>query len=365
VAEPERKRAKLEAVDMPPTGDEVLFSATDCHGGVTVNLEELEQVILKQEGQKADNAAVPTHIWENHFRDTLPEDFPPLHQDWRARLENYRTVGVRYWRICRLRSFWWYVGETLPAKVWRAMPHRVVEWDPLRKTYSWSNKGAGKLKYTRFMQILRSHPKTADDWEPARECLRKAASCTWWDWSSGSRLFFWEWPRLYLAWARDGQPHYKTKPLPTFRKPQQPPKNAEDRIMVWRKLCVVREREYIAPGKVTSLMHMFYMPKGKKDIRMVYNGTASRVNDCLFAAHFSLPTIQQVTRALLPGYYQVDMDIGEMFLNFMLGEELREYSGVDVTHVRTRHKSLATRRGSNGQYKQFTSRLRVLKRYFG
>jgi hypothetical protein len=34
------------------------------------------------------------------------------------------------------------------------------------------------------------------------------------------------------------------------------------------------------------------------------------------------------------------MDIGEMFLNFILGEELRPYSGVDVTHIWTQHSDL-------------------------
>lgn len=82
-------------------------------------------------------------------------------------------------------------------------------------------------------------------------------------------------------------------------------------------------------------MHMFYVPKGLKDIRMVYNGTASGVNDCLFWPHFSLPTIMQASRGLAEGYYQADMDIGEMFLNFILGKKLCPYSGVDVTHIRT------------------------------
>ena len=94
--------------------------------------------------------------------------------------------------------------------------------------------------------------------------------------------------------------------------------------------------------KVISLMHFFYVPKGLKlkDIRMVYNVTASGVNDCLFAPHFSLPTITHAMRALAEGYYQADMDIGEMFLNFMLGKELRPYSGVDVTHIRTQRSDL-------------------------
>jgi hypothetical protein len=110
----------------------------------------------------------------------------------------------------------------------------------------------------------------------------------------GSRLFFWNWPGVtHRLWARDGQPHYQIADLPTFRKPQQPPKTPEDRVMVWKKLYSVQERNYIEPGKVVSLMHFFYVPKGLKDIRMVYNGTASGLNDCLLGLLFSLPTITQ------------------------------------------------------------------------
>lgn len=38
-------------------------------------------------------------------------------------------------------------------------------------------------------------------------------------------------------------------------------------------------------------------------------------------------------RALLPGYMQADIDIGEMFLNFLLHESMKKLSGVDVNHI--------------------------------
>ena len=36
----------------------------------------------------------------------------------------------------------------------------------------------------------------------------------------------------------------------------------------------------------------------------------------------------------MPGYYQCDLDVGEMFLNYILHETLRKLSGVNVSHVR-------------------------------
>lgn len=144
---------------------------------------------------------------------------------------------------------------------------------------------------------------------------------------------------LLRGLARDGQPHYPMREFPSFTKPQQAPKTPEDRVMCWQKLYKMRERLYNV-GLVLSLMHMFYMPKGDSDIRMVYNGAALGINECLFAPHFGLPVILYVLRSLRPGYYQADMDIGKMFPNFILGEQLCPYSGVDVTHICTTAEDL-------------------------
>ena len=99
------------------------------------------------------------------------------------------------------------------------------------------------------------------------------------------------------------------------------------------KVDKVRSRDYIEYGWVKSLTHMFYVEKGLTDIRMVYNGTSSGLNDVLWAPHFGLPIMQHTLRSLRPGYFQCDMDVGEMFLNFWLNTSLRPYAGVDITHV--------------------------------
>lgn len=100
-----------------------------------------------------------------------------------------------------------------------------------------------------------------------------------------------------------------------------------------KKVNKVRRRMYIAAGVVYSLTHMFDVPKGVEDIRMVYDGTASGLNDVIFAPHFSLPVLDNVLRSLLPRYHAADLDVGEMFLNWWLHEDLRPYAGVDVSHV--------------------------------
>jgi hypothetical protein len=77
------------------------------------------------------------------------------------------------------------------------------------------------------------------------------------------------------------------------------------------------------------------VPKGPSDIRMVYNGTGSGLNAAVWAPHFGLPYVTDTVRSLMPGYCQCDLDIGEMFLNFLLHEELKQLSGVDIEHGRS------------------------------
>ena len=103
-----------------------------------------------------------------------------------------------------------------------------------------------------------------------------------------------------------------------------------------KKVDKVRKRLYIDPRTVLSLNHMFYVRKGLNDIRMVYNGTSCGLKLALWAPHFGLPMIQHNFHALLPGYPQCDMDVGEMFLKTPINPDLRPFEGVDITHIKSR-----------------------------
>ena len=37
----------------------------------------------------------------------------------------------------------------------------------------------------------------------------------------------------------------------------------------------------------------------------------------------------------MPGFCQCDLDVGDMFLTFLLHEELKRMSGIDIRHVRS------------------------------
>lgn len=348
-AEPQAKRLRSDDAPMlqnTPVPRPVLGKQSDGNTlASSINLAAIDAKVQKQDGQKADDAEVPTFIWENQFRDSIPAHWDgahptvfPLHPDWRSRLDSYRTLGICYWRRNVCKSYWKWVKQKLPSRLLqRALPHSYVRWTGA--SYQWTKNG--RTRYGADLSEMLEHPRTKKDWDPARECISKASHCSWWEWHQGSRLFFWRWPKDKVAWARDGQQHYITKELPNYTRAQKAPKTADDRTKVWKKLAKVRERLYINVGLVLSLMHWFYVLKGETDIRMVYNGTASGINDCLFAPHFGLPILLYVVRSLMSGYFQADMDIGEMFPNFMLGERLRPYSGVDVSHIRTTEGDLS------------------------
>ena len=65
---------------------------------------------------------------------------------------------------------------------------------------------------------------------------------------------------------------------------------------------------------------------------MVYDASKSGLNDSIWVPRFPLPTINTHLRAVEPGTWMGDLDIGEMFLNFPLHSSLQELCGVDLTH---------------------------------
>ena len=86
--------------------------------------------------------------------------------------------------------------------------------------------------------------------------------------------------------------------------------------------------------EINSLIDYFAVPKGEDDIRVVFNGTSCGLNDCLWSQNFWLPTANSLVRSVVFDCKFVDLDLGEMFLNFPLHKSLVSYSGVDLTPFR-------------------------------
>jgi len=76
------------------------------------------------------------------------------------------------------------------------------------------------------------------------------------------------------------------------------------------------------------------MLKGDEDIRLVYDRTRSRVNQIIWAPSFFLLTSISFAQILEVNTYQLNMDVGEMFLNFPLNKTIRPYYRVNLTSFR-------------------------------
>lgn len=163
------------------------------------------------------------------------------------------------------------------------------------------------------------------DWEAGMDCLRRSRGADWWEWSDGSRLYYWRWPTEYQTIIREGLPIWELSPLPKWFVPQRAAQVLYMHLAMKKKLTIVRNRT------VHSLTSLFAVPKGDTDIRLVYDGTKSGLNKAVWSPWFPLPTVEAHLRCVEAGSYMGDIDIGEMFLNFMLHQRMQQHAGVDLT----------------------------------
>ena len=69
--------------------------------------------------------------------------------------------------------------------------------------------------------------------------------------------------------------------------------------------------------------------KGEDDIRMVYDGTKSGLNDSIWVPSFPLPTVDM--RAVTYDTVTIAFDIGDCFLNLVLHDTMQKLCGIDLT----------------------------------
>ena len=166
-----------------------------------------------------------------------------------------------------------------------------------------------------------------------KKAVDRALKASWWEWDYGSSLFFWRWPEDYQDIACKGVPPMFLSPPPSCKETQPKINDEKLRLMIREKLEKVLKKKYIEITDiqmVESIMYMFDVVKGD-DIRMVYDGSKSGLNDLLWAPWFALPTIDTMTRWTLAGTWLADNDYGEMFLNFPMHPDLQKYCGIDLT----------------------------------
>jgi hypothetical protein len=299
-------------------------------------LEEQAEYLLEAtpglKATKADDARVPVEQWDSELAEVMQvEEGEALTQA----AEAIRTFCLKWWRRRLTRSFFCWLHQSpeyqgvglddlshVVEKVQANTPgsqERTCRWAPLgRAVYCdwWSERDARHFK----------------DLKSAREVVERSSRASWFEWEDGSTPVHWKWPTWCQPVARDGLPVWFKESPKQWRRPQRPGASAQVHDLMKSKLSKVRERRCIqASDDIDSLISFFAVPKGEDDVRMVYDGTKSGLNDCIWVPRFPLPTVGTHLRAVEAGTYMGDMDVGEMFLNFILHESMQALCGVDLT----------------------------------
>ncbi len=147
-------------------------------------------------------------------------------------------------------------------------------------------------------------------------------------------VHFW-FPKRYRKEAQDGVKTFFERPGPTTRKSQPIIEDETVRVKTKEKIGKVLKRRYLLPSDslVKSYIKYFAVPKGEDDICMVYNATANKLNEAVWVPTFWLPTIDLLVRAVGLTSWVTDRDVGDMFLNYQLQEDVKPFTGVDLTSL--------------------------------
>ncbi len=84
-----------------------------------------------------------------------------------------------------------------------------------------------------------------------------------------------------------------------------------------------------------SYIDYFGVPKAD-NIRVVYNGASCGLNETVWAQNFWLPMAKLATGVLNYNYCGVDLDLGELFLNFLLPMLFCDFSEIGLTPFKDR-----------------------------
>ncbi len=95
---------------------------------------------------------------------------------------------------------------------------------------------------------------------------------------------------------------------------------------------MVRRRYLVTTDIIIKLLIKYFaVPKGDDNVRIVYDATANKLNECVWVPSFWLPTIDTLVRALDENSWMMDRDVGDMFLNYQLHSLAMPFTGVDLS----------------------------------
>jgi hypothetical protein len=144
-----------------------------------------------------------------------------------------RKLAIRSWRRNITRSFIRHMREGMEARLQSArekgettfldLPRDACDGDVehchgVKRAesgeFAYRLGVKGRHKYMDWYMNLSNFK--SEDWLAGQDAVARAAGASWWDWTVGSRLFFWRWPKWYQRTALEGMPVFYTKHLKNY-----------------------------------------------------------------------------------------------------------------------------------------------------
>jgi hypothetical protein len=268
----------------------------------TSSLPEVHKTILDKvraehdmaKAIKADDAQVPVYLWDEAVCGREPTD-----------RESKAPSTLQYFllRVYR-RRLWREIRSYMASKFGQ-------EW--LASGHAGENRGT-KLEVEAIDKIL---------W--------RAAENKWFEYPLGSTSLYFRSPSRFRMQALEGVRVYYTDEGP-MSKWRQPPVGEEEKQVLHKKISQFINRRYIAPipGKFESSIIYFAVPKGNDNWRIVFHAGANKLNDCIWALLFCLPSINLLLRIIDGETLMLDRDMGDMFHNFPLHANTVKFTAIDL-----------------------------------
>jgi hypothetical protein len=137
---------------------------------------------------KSDDAAIPEYHWNRKLSPSLdPQVVKAL-------------AGLR-----KFAWLWWY----------RHLEREFMHW--FMTNYPITDIEQFLLNFPGCKKHVAAHR----DWLAGMDCLQRSRRSNWWEWSDGSRPYFWRWTPEYVEIIRDGLPIWELDDLPTWFVPQR------------------------------------------------------------------------------------------------------------------------------------------------
>jgi hypothetical protein len=235
---------------------------------------------------RSEISIIYTAVWDHRITAVLP-----LSDDVMSRL---RPLLFGWWSGRLLGRLLRHSLSRKHGSTWKDRLASVRSRAASSSQQQGENKESGKQRKGSMYEEL------SRDAEAGRRALNQVLLAgNWWDWSHGSSLLFWRWDEsTQLNAALDGMDIFVQAPLPTkMRAARRPTPDKEAQL--GPKVDTVRLRNYILAGQVLNLTDLFDVPKGDTNIRVVYNGTLSGLNEVLQAPGFLLPNSDMAARLLM------------------------------------------------------------------